>query len=59
MLHPLLPLAILGFIQKLTFVRDISIAPVEMKDQEEILIMMDYPDGAMIVRKRRKEFNKK
>ena len=59
LLHPLLPLAILGFIQKLTFVRDISIAPVEMKDQEEILIMMDYPDGAMIVRKRRKEFNKK
>ena len=44
---------------KLTFLRDISIAPVEMKDQEEILTMMDYPDGAMIVRKRRKEFNKK
>ena len=58
-------------------VRDISIAPVEMKvvveekimtiiqqfaifqDQEEILTLMDNPDGALIVRRRRKEFAKK
>ena len=56
-------------------VRDISIAPVEMKvvfeeiyinhpricffqDQEEILTLMDNPDGALIVRRRRKEFDK-
>ena len=58
-------------------VRDISIAPVEMKvvveekimtiiqqfaifqDQEEILTLMDNPDGVLIVRRRRKEFAKK
>jgi len=39
-------------------VRDISIAPVDMKDQEEILTMMDFPDGAQQVRKRRKELGK-
>jgi len=39
-------------------VRDISIAPVDMKDQEEILTMMDFPDGAQQVRRRRKELGK-
>ena len=29
------------------------------QDQEEILTMMDNEDGAMIVRKRRRELNKK
>jgi len=39
-------------------VRDISIAPVDMKDQEEILTMMDFPDGAQQVRRRRRELGK-
>ena len=30
-------------------VRDISIAPVDMTDQEEILTMMDFKDGAQQV----------
>ena len=40
-------------------VRDISIAPVAMNDQEEILTMMDNEDGVQRVRMRRKEIKKK
>ena len=39
--------------------RDISIAPVAMNDQEEILTMMDNEDGVQRVRLRRKEIKKK
>ena len=36
-------------------VRDISIAPMAMHEQEEILTMMDYEDGLQQLRLRRKE----
>ena len=36
-------------------VRDISIAPVAMQDQEEIITMMDHEDGLQQLRLRRKE----
>jgi len=39
-------------------VRDISIAPVDMKDQEELIMMMDFKDGAQRVRQRRRELGK-
>ena len=34
-------------------VRDISVAPIDASDQDEIIRMMDEPDGVMLVRKRK------
>ena len=34
-------------------VRDISIAPLQASDQDQILKMMDEEDGVMLVRKRK------